>query len=50
MRIPVTTPDGEELALKAGGQNTLIKAMVEDFCAYFVPGGEVCTLAMRTQS
>ena len=40
-RIPVTTPDGEELALKAGGQNTLIKAMVEDFCAYFVPGGEV---------
>lgn len=41
VRIPVTTPDGEELALKAGGQNTLIKAMVEDFCAYFVPGGEV---------
>jgi len=40
-RIPVTTVEGEVFTLKAGGQNGLIKAMVEDFCAYFVPGGEV---------
>ena len=40
-RIPVTTPDGEVFTLKGGGQNILIKAMVEDFCAYFVPGGEI---------
>lgn len=40
-RIPVTTPDGGVFTLKGGGQNILIKAMVEDFCAYFVPGGEI---------
>ncbi len=40
-RIPVTLPNRESLDLKAGGQNTLIKAMIEDFCGYFVPGGEV---------
>jgi len=40
-RIPVVTPKGEEFTLKAGGQNELIRVMIEDFCAYFVPGGEV---------
>lgn len=40
-RIPVTTPTGEVFTLKGGGQNTLIKEMVENFCAYFVPGGEI---------
>lgn len=40
-RIPVTTPKGETITLKAGGQNDLIKAMIEDFCGYFIPGGEV---------
>lgn len=40
-RIPVTLPDGDQLTLSAGGQNTLIKAMVEEFCPRFVPGGEV---------
>lgn len=40
-RIPVTTPDGRKFSLKAGGQNSLIKAMIQDFCAYFVPGGQV---------
>ncbi|TFH52434.1 restriction endonuclease [Actinomyces viscosus] len=40
-RIPVTTPTGEVFTLKGGGQNILIKAMVEDFCGYFVPGGEI---------
>lgn len=40
-RIPVTTPSGEVFTLKGGGQNILIKEMVENFCAYFVPGGEI---------
>ncbi|WP_136313385.1 BsuBI/PstI family type II restriction endonuclease [Actinomyces procaprae] len=40
-RIPVTTPEGDTFTLKAGGQNVLIKAMVEEFCTYFVPGGEI---------
>ena len=40
-RIPVTLPGGVELTLGAGGQNVLIKNMIDDFCAYFIPGGEV---------
>ncbi len=40
-RVPVTLPDGSELTLSAGGQNTLIQAMVEEFCPRFIPGGEV---------
>ncbi|AZZ49210.1 BsuBI/PstI family type II restriction endonuclease [Rathayibacter rathayi] len=40
-RIPIILPDGFEITLKAGGQNGLIKAMIDDFCAYFIPGGEI---------
>lgn len=40
-RLPVTLPDGSELTLSAGGQNVLLKAMVEDFCSRFTPGGRV---------
>lgn len=40
-RIPVTLPGGVDLTLGAGGQNVLIKQMIDDFCAYFIPGGEV---------
>lgn len=40
-RIPITLPGGLELTLGAGGQNVLIKQMIDDFCAYFIPGGEV---------
>lgn len=40
-RIPVTLPGGQELTLSAGGQNVLIDAMIKDFCALFIPGGEV---------
>lgn len=40
-RIPVTLPGGVELTLGAGGQNVLLKQMIDDFCAYFIPGGEV---------
>ena len=40
-RIPVTLPGGQELTLGAGGQNVLIKQMIDEFCARFIPGGEV---------
>jgi type II restriction enzyme len=40
-RIPVTLPGGKTLTLSPGGQNTLIKAMVEDFCSLFTPNGIV---------
>lgn len=40
-RIPVTLPDGTTETLSPGGQNVLIKQMIEDFCGYFTPGGEV---------
>lgn len=40
-RIPVTIPGGVELTLGAGEQNMLIKQLINDFCAYFIPGGDV---------
>lgn len=40
-RIPVKLPSGMELTLGGGGQNVLIKQMIDDFCAYFIPGGDV---------
>jgi type II restriction enzyme len=40
-RIPVTLPDGSPISLSPGGQNVLIKAMVEQFCSRFTPGGVV---------
>lgn len=40
-RIPVTLPGGKAITLSGGGQNVLIKKMIDDFCGYFVPGGEV---------
>lgn len=40
-RIPIHMPEGFEVHLSAGGQNVLIKQMVEEFCPRFVPGGTV---------
>lgn len=40
-RIPLTLPDGSIFTLTPGGQNVLLKAMVEDFCPRFTPGGQV---------
>lgn len=37
--IPVTLPDGRELELTAGGQNELVKRIIEEFCPRFTPGG-----------
>jgi len=40
-RVPVTLPDGNQLALSPGGQNPLIKAIIEEFCPRFAPGGVI---------
>jgi adenine-specific DNA-methyltransferase len=40
-RIPVTLPSGREVTLSPGGQNTLIKDLVDGFCPRFVPGGQI---------
>ncbi|KAA0977205.1 restriction endonuclease [Paeniglutamicibacter gangotriensis] len=40
-RLPVVMPDGTEIKLSAGGQNVLLKSMVEEFCSRFTPGGQV---------
>lgn len=40
-RVPVTLLDGSRVALSPGGQNPLIKSIIEHFCPAFVPGGVV---------
>jgi hypothetical protein len=40
-RIAVRLPSGKEVALSPGGQNPLIKAIFEEFCPRFLPGGVV---------
>ncbi|MBN2561708.1 MAG: restriction endonuclease [Phycisphaerae bacterium] len=40
-RIPVHLPSRRKITLSPGGQNPLIKAFIEEFCAKFVPGGVV---------
>lgn len=37
--IPVNLPDGRQLELTAGGQNELVKKILEEFCRRFTPGG-----------
>lgn len=39
--IPVRLPNGTELKITAGGQNELVKKIVEEFCPRFTPGGVV---------
>jgi hypothetical protein len=39
--IPVKLPDGKEIRLTAGGQNELVKKVIEEFCPRFTPGGIV---------
>jgi hypothetical protein len=41
VRIPVLLPSGENVALSPGGQNPLIKEVIEQFCPRFVPGETV---------
>jgi hypothetical protein len=40
-RVPVRLPSGEEVTLSPGGQNPLIRKVIEEFCPRFVPGGTV---------
>ncbi len=40
-RVPVTLPDGSRVALSPGGQNPLIKSIIEHLCPAFAPGGVV---------
>ncbi|GAB1512487.1 BsuBI/PstI family type II restriction endonuclease [Actinophytocola sp. KF-1] len=41
VRIPLKLPDGREANISPGGQNPLLKSMINDFCQLFTPGGEV---------
>jgi adenine-specific DNA-methyltransferase len=40
-RIPVTLPEGVTIELSAGGQNVLIKEIIEQFAPRFTPGARV---------
>ncbi len=39
--IPVRLPDGTTVNISPGGQNPLIKAVIEEFCPRFTPGATV---------
>lgn len=43
-RIEVQLPDGRKKWLSGGGQNILIKAVIEAFCPRYTPDGFVCYL------
>ena len=40
-RIPVKLAKGQEIRLSPGGQNVLVKKIIQDFCPIFTPGGHV---------
>lgn len=40
-RIPVKLPSGETITISPGGQNPLIKVVIEEFCPRFVPGSTI---------
>lgn len=40
-RIPVTIAVGSEITISPGGQNVLVKKIIDDFCPLFTPGGHV---------
>ncbi len=42
--LPVKLPSGKKLSLTAGGQNELVKKIVEEFCPRFTPGGVIAYL------
>ncbi len=41
MRIPVKLAAGREIRLSPGGQNVLVKKIIDDFCQLFTPGGHI---------
>ena len=40
-KIPVSMPNGSICNLSAGGQNVLIKSIIEEFCSRYTPGAEI---------
>ena len=40
-RIPVTLLNGKKIKLSPGGQNVLVKKIIDDFCPLFTPAGRV---------
>ena len=40
-RIPVRLPSGKKVTISPGGQNPLIKTVIEEFCPRFAAGGTV---------
>ena len=42
--IPISMPNGSQVKISPGGQNALIKQIVEGFCPRFVPGGVIIYL------
>lgn len=40
-RIPVRLPSGRTVNISPGGQNPLIKSVIEELCPRFVPGGVI---------
>ena len=40
-RIPIKLTPGQEIKLSPGGQNVLVKKIIDDFCQFFTPGGQI---------
>jgi type II restriction enzyme len=38
-RLPINLANGQKIRLSPGGQNVLVKKIVDDFCPLFTPGG-----------
>jgi len=41
LRVPIRLLNGKEIKLSPGGQNILIKKIIDDFCPLFTPAGHV---------
>ena len=41
LRIPINLANGEKIQLSPGGQNILVKKIIDDFCSLYTPGGQV---------
>lgn len=40
-RLPVKLANGKEIKLSPGGQNVLVKKIIDEFCPLFTPGGDL---------
>jgi adenine-specific DNA-methyltransferase len=40
-KLPVRLPEGQQMTLSPGGQNDLVKLILEEFCPRFTPGAHV---------